>query len=88
MTALLNRVRNQIRERNTSEENDDLTALERRLRRRRYTFMDEDAESHDELLNPREEQDYPDFRTYPLTINWKDIYSIKNDSCIYFLILS
>ncbi len=33
----------------------------------------------------REISNYNYFRTYPLNINWKDIYSYENDSCIYIL---
>ena len=52
------------------------------MRRRRFTILDEEAESHDELIvnNANEEGEYFDFRNYPLFINWKDMDSIHNDS--------
>lgn len=54
---------------------------ERRSRRRRYTFWEEDCESHDELINPQDDTaEYFDFRTYPLNINWKDLDSLQNDA--------
>lgn len=54
---------------------------ERRSRRRRYTFFEEDCESHDELINPQEDlTEYFDFRTYPLNVNWKDLDSLQNDA--------
>lgn len=60
--------------------------ISRVLRRRRYTYLDSQTESQDELDNPKEEESYPDFRTYPLMINWNDIHSIENDSCTYIYI--
>lgn len=64
-----------------TEESEELTSLERRIRRRRYSLLDEEGESQDEQTNPQEEEDYIDFRTYPLTINWKEIYSNDCDAC-------
>jgi hypothetical protein len=80
---ILNLLINRSRETATTsnEDAEELTSLERRLRRRRFYYVDEQAESQDELANPREEEDYVDFRSYPLTINWKDIYSAESDSC-------
>ena len=80
VSFLLNRVRPNATT-ISNEETEELTASERRIRRRRYTFLDEQAESQDEISNPKEDEEYIDFRTYPLTINWKDIYSTSNDSC-------
>lgn len=43
-------------------------------------MLDEDCESQEEMINPLEDIEYSDFRTYPLNINWKDFDSIQNDS--------
>lgn len=67
--------------RETSEDSEELNPVQRTLRRRRFTYTDTRAESDEELENPIEEEEYFDFRIYPLTINWKDIYSVHNDSC-------
>jgi hypothetical protein len=75
------------RTRNSSEPSEELSVLERRIRRRRFTLHDEEGESYDELDNPREDEEYLDFRTYPLTINWKDIYSAENDLCKFLLFI-
>lgn len=86
VSFLLNRVR-PTNTNSTNEETEELSAIERRARRRRFTFLDEAGESEDELINPKDCEEYIDFRTYPLTINWRDIYSTSNDSCIYIVFL-
>jgi hypothetical protein len=77
ITLILNRERRQ-------EQPQELSTLERRIRRRRNNNLNNsrlvtDDESDDDsiLVN---NFDY-DFRTYPLSINWKDIHSYENDSC-------
>jgi hypothetical protein len=60
---------------------EELAAYERRLRRRRYTILDEFGESDEEVNGNEQEEEYIDFRTYPLNISWKDLYSFKTDSC-------
>lgn len=82
---LFNSVSNNILIRQVSGEEpnvDSSTNLlsERRTRRRHYTLLDEDCESHDELINPQEDLEYFDFRSYPLNINWKDLDSLQNDA--------
>ncbi len=72
-------VRQVSREPISGRDNSENTTIQRRTRRR-YTFWDEDCESHDELINSQEEIEYSDFRTYPLNINWKDLDSLNNDS--------
>ena len=47
---------------------------------RRYHYYDEVAESQDELLNPQEEDDYIDFRTYPIQIDWGEVENEKSDA--------
>ena len=79
---LVNRARaTPIAESSSANESQELTASERRIRRRRFDILDEAGESEEELLHTPSEEDYIDFRTYPFTINWKDIYSYDNDSC-------
>jgi hypothetical protein len=51
---------------------------------RRYYYFDEEAESHDELVNPREDDEYIDFRTYPLPIDWDDIEGEKSDAYRFY----
>jgi hypothetical protein len=46
----------------------------------RYHFYDEVAESQDEMDNPQEDEDYIDFRTYPLAIDWQEIENEKSDA--------
>ncbi len=75
ITLILNRERRQ-------EQPQELSTLERRIRRRRNNLnntrlVTDDSDDDSIIVN---NFDY-DFRTYPLSINWKDIYSYENDSC-------
>ncbi len=69
---------------NIATSTNNLLLSERRSRRRRYTFLDEDCESNDELIDQQQEDsaadEYCDFRSYPLNINWKDLDSLQNDA--------
>jgi hypothetical protein len=71
-------VRSDIRSR-TNLNDEEIASYERRLRRRRLITLDENGESDEETGERVVE--FIDFRTYPLTICWKDIYSFKSDSC-------
>jgi hypothetical protein len=51
---------------------------------RRYYYMDDEAESHDELINPVEDEEYIDFRTYPLNIDWNEIENEKTDAYKFY----
>jgi hypothetical protein len=83
LNFLLTRVRNEMR---TQPSVDDLASYERRLRRRRNIALDENGESDEETIG-LESREYVDFRTYPLTIGWKDLFSFKSDTCRVFLYL-
>jgi len=72
--------RNQIINNLAGNDEDPPVMRVRANRRRRYRFYDEEAESHDELINPREEEEYTDFRTYPLQIDWKDIENDESEA--------
>jgi hypothetical protein len=73
IVRMLNRVQN-IR-RSSNEESDESDS-----ERRRYYYNDELAESNDELLNPKPDEEYIDFRTYPIYINWGDIENEKSNA--------
>jgi hypothetical protein len=74
------------RVRDPGSDTEELSSVERRLRRRRGTYLDDEDNSDDEMFGVGDEE-YLDFRTYPLTISWKDTYSADNDSCIYYIYL-
>jgi len=61
------------------DHSDALSIIERRLRRRRavHYIVNELGESEDDTT---EKENIPGFRSYPLNIDWKDIYSYDNDS--------
>jgi hypothetical protein len=48
----------------------------------RYNYLDEEAESHDELIHPENyiSEEYIDFRTYPLKIDWQEVEDDKSQS--------
>ncbi len=48
--------------------------------RRRYRYTDEEAESADELINPVEEEEYIDYRIYPLKIDWQEVENEESDT--------
>lgn len=64
-----------IRAREQQEDSDEEPnpRVSRRIRRRRYRFWDEEAESVDEMNNPIPEDNFVDFRIYPVHIDWKEV---------------
>lgn len=50
---------------------------------RRYYHFDQQAESYDEMVNPKPDEEYIDYRTYPLKINWIDVETDESTSCTY-----
>jgi hypothetical protein len=51
---------------------------------RHYYYLDDEADSHDELNNPTDDEEYIDFRAYPLAINWDDIKDEKSDAYTFY----
>lgn len=46
----------------------------------RYFYYDEQAESQDEINNPQLDEDYIDFRTYPINIDWGEVENDKSSA--------
>jgi hypothetical protein len=80
----INRIRTS-RNMQTSENSEELTSFERRARRRRSNFLDDwDSDAESMIDNLEIQEEHFDFRIYPLSINWNDIYSLDNDLCKYY----
>jgi hypothetical protein len=56
--------------------------------RRRYRYTDDLAESHDEMINPKVDEEYIDYRTYPIKINWPEVETQDSEACKYFSIIN
>jgi hypothetical protein len=69
-----------LREREEENKRGEEVIGSRRSRRRRYHYYDEQAESYDELINPIQEEEYIDFRTYPLLIDWKEVENDESEA--------
>lgn len=50
----------------------------------RYRYYDQEAESNDEITNPQIDDEYIDYRTYPLLIDWCEIENEKSYAYTFY----